>query len=473
MIGGLLTVLLPICVAPLVFMFLALITAGFGAYLAVLEISGDRIAIWAAVLYVANPYHALILYRRSDYSELLASAIFPFAVFWLWRSLRGERRALAGFAISVCALWLSNLPAALIATYVLVLMLIAVLVAGDARRTARVSAALIVGIGVAAFFLVPATYEQRWVTITSVLNGESNPAVNFLFAHWATWMSDPSWWYKFNLLISLVASTTICFGALCWLLSEPMRLRNPRVATMLCVAACWCAVMMFPISRPLWAVLPKLQFVQFPWRFLLPLEFIVAVLIAHARAPQYWKMLALTPTVAVIAVVGIYATTWGGDKVARQTLLSSARGYESPPEYVPNAARYSSDPDPAPAFSFDSPNAKATVLHWSAERVSLVVDSASEGDMTLRRGWYPTWRAQIDGRDAVSTHDTRGDIVLRVPGGSHNVEIWFARTSDQRAGLIISIASLACLALLVFAPSALHNHANRMMPNSCVTRQNR
>jgi 6-pyruvoyl-tetrahydropterin synthase related domain len=455
MVGGLLTMLLPISVAPLAFIFLTLMVAGLAAYLAVLEISEARIATWAGVLYIANPYHALILYRRSDYSELMASAIFPFAVLWLWRSLGERPRALAGFAICVCALWLANLPAALIATYVLVLMLITFMARGELRNATRASIALVLGIGAAAFFLVPAAYEQRWVAIAAVLNGESHPAVNFLFAPWAVWMRDPSWWYKFNLLISLVASATICLGALGWLLSEPMRVRFPRIATTLCVAGCWCAAMMFPISGHLWAVLPKLQFVQFPWRFLLPLEFVVTVFIALARVPQHWKVLAFIPTLAVIAVVGSYATTWDGDKVAQQTLVSYTGGYNSPPEYVPLAAQYRSDPDRVPVFSFDAPKAKATVLQWSAERAVVTVDSPVEANLTLRRTWYPAWRVQVDGRDVVPTHNARGDIVLRTPNGSHRVEVSFAKTSDQRAGQFISIASLVCLALLAFNPSAL------------------
>jgi hypothetical protein len=450
MLGGLLSALLPIQFAPIALMFLALLTAGFAMYRAVLEVGDARTATWAAVLYVANPYHALILYRRSDYAELIASAIFPVAILYLSRLTKGARGASVGFALSVCALWLSNLPAALICTYVLSLMLVTAAVCGRTSGAVRGAMGIFLGIGLAGFFLFPATYEQRWVYIAAVLRRESNPSVNFLFEPWAGWMQEPAWWYQFNLLVSLAAVATICIAAVGWLLCEPMKIRQPRFAAMLMAATVVCAVMMFAVSHPVWELIPKLRFVQFPWRFLLPLCFTTATFVAHARVAEWLKFIGFGPTLAVMAVVLMFAHTWTGDAVAHNLRSSFEGGYVSVPEYVPRGAQSHLISDNFDRVSLRTSTARATVIDWSAERVTLAINSPSATELTLRRAWYPAWRAEIDGRSVTPNHNETGDITLQAPAGSNLLRVWFARTWDQTLGDLISIASLVILMLIAY-----------------------
>ena len=68
-------------------------------------------------------------------------------------------------------------------------------------------AAALIGIALAAFYVLPAAYEEKWVNISQVLSPGVQPADNYLF----TKISDPDH-NRFNLLVSLVAA-----GEIVWL----------------------------------------------------------------------------------------------------------------------------------------------------------------------------------------------------------------------------------------------------------------
>ena len=63
---------------------------------------------------------------------------------------------------------------------------------------------MLLGTGLAAFYLLPAIYEQRWINVSEVLSLGVRPQDNFLF----TTMADPDH-NRFNLLVSTVALVEI------------------------------------------------------------------------------------------------------------------------------------------------------------------------------------------------------------------------------------------------------------------------
>ena len=132
-----------------------------------------RDAIFAAALYAANPYHIVIIYWRSAFAELLAGALLPLLLLYLLRSDQEEegRKTILPLALIVAAAWLTNLPSAVMITYsmAIVAIIIAIL-----RRSPRIlviaASALIVGLVLAAFYIVPVVFEQKWVEIAEVLS---------------------------------------------------------------------------------------------------------------------------------------------------------------------------------------------------------------------------------------------------------------------------------------------------------------
>jgi len=200
-LGAALGAILPWRIVPGAYVWIVLTLSGCSMFLLARGWLGRRDAIFAAALYAANPYHLVIVYWRSAFAELLGATLLPLLVLWVLRSKEDGPRIVVPLGLIVAAAWLTNLPSAVMLNYSLVLLLI---VAAVMRRSPRVllygAAAVALGVALAAFYLIPAIYEQKWVDIANVLIPGVRPQDNFLF----TIVRDPRH-DRFNLLVSMVA----------------------------------------------------------------------------------------------------------------------------------------------------------------------------------------------------------------------------------------------------------------------------
>src|SRR5437773_7687485 len=85
------------------------------------------------------------------------------------------------------------------------------------RRSPRIllycGVAILLGAALAAFYIFPAAYEEKWVNISEVLSPGVRPQDNFLF----TKIADPDH-NRFNLLVSIVAfSEIVVLAGAAWL----------------------------------------------------------------------------------------------------------------------------------------------------------------------------------------------------------------------------------------------------------------
>src|SRR3989442_3054630 len=135
LLGAALGSILPWKEVPGAFVWLALTLAGASMFRLAREWMPAGEAARAAVLYAVNPYHLVVVYFRSAYAELLASALFPLVVLNAVRIGRDPspdagrgagslpprtlRRDMAGLALSFAAIWLFNAPPPAITSYTL------------------------------------------------------------------------------------------------------------------------------------------------------------------------------------------------------------------------------------------------------------------------------------------------------------------------------------------------------------------
>jgi uncharacterized membrane protein len=175
---------------------------------------GRQDAIFAAALYAANPYHLVIAYWRSAFAELLGAVLLPLLVLLVLRSTEKGRATVLPLGLLVAAAWLTNLPSAVMLNYSMALLLVVLAVhRRSLRGLMQGAAAAAFGAALAAFYLVPAIREQKWVDIDHVLAPGDRPQDNFLF----TMIADPRHDH-FNLLVSMLAvAQLIAVGGAVWL----------------------------------------------------------------------------------------------------------------------------------------------------------------------------------------------------------------------------------------------------------------
>ncbi len=461
-LGALLGAVLPWLLVPGAYVWIALTLSGCSMFLLARSWLPRRDAIFAAALYAANPYYLVIVYWRSAFAELLAGALLPLLLLWALRLEHDGRRAALPLALVVAAAWLTNAPAAVLLTYSLVLLAGTLAII---RRSPQIllwsGLALLLGFGLAAFYVLPAAYEQRWVEIAQVLSPGVQPQDNFLF----TTLNDADH-NRFNLLVSLVAAAemAVLTGAI-WL-SRGSWVHARPAWWMITAWATVCSLLMFPFSFFLYRVLPELRFVQLPWRWLLCLN--VAFALFAAVAWRHWVMRGLV----CIVMLGVLAFAWHrvqppwwdtrADLAEMQANQQRGVGYEGTDEYAPiGADPYEIKRDARRATFQGEGAARIVVLEWAAESRSFSANVGSAGTLVLRLFNYPAWRVEVNGsRVEPQTQEVTGQMTVPVERGENEVRLTFARTRDRTLGGVVSLVTL----LMILAASLQQWHSGRFDP---------
>ncbi len=201
MLGATLSKIFPWTITSCVYIWVALVAAGSSMFALARRWLDRRDAMFAAVLYAVNPYHLVIVYWRSAFAELLAASLVPLLLLFVLKAVDGERRIVIPLGLVLAGAWLTNAPAAVMIHYSLALLIVFFAWKHRSPRVLLVGAgAIAIGACVAAFYLLPAVYEQRWVNIGEAVSQGSRPQDNFLFMH----TTDPDH-DAFNHIISWVA----------------------------------------------------------------------------------------------------------------------------------------------------------------------------------------------------------------------------------------------------------------------------
>ena len=448
MLGAALGTLLPWVAVPAAFVWIALTLSGCSMFLLARRWLGRQDAAFAAALYITNPYFILLVYWRSAFAELLAGALLPGLLMYVLRAPEDGRRVLLPLGIVVAAAWLTNAPAAVMLCYSLALLSVVVAVAERSPRVLILSAgAVSLGAALAAFYLVPAVYEQKWVNISQVLAPGLRPEVSFLFST----IGNPDH-NRFNLLVSLVAAAEIAVLALAALRSRSWRKRSPRLWWTTVVWAGTAAVLMLPVTAFFWQYLPELRFLQFPWRWLLCLNLPLALLVTMAWRRWLTRVCAWVTILVVLSFAchRVQAPWWEqpADIAKMITAQRSGAGYEGTDEYTPVYADVDDARlDAALVTLQNGAAAQFRVLQWDAEAKLFIVQNTEPTRLLLRLFNYPAWHVTVNGAVVeAETQDDTGQMMIPVPAGTNQVRVTFTKTPDRKAGEIISGATVGLLA---------------------------
>jgi hypothetical protein len=457
-LGAALGMVLPWHMVPDAFIWLALLTAGFSMHQLAREWLARRDAIAAAVFFAVNPYNLMIVYYRSDFAELLAASFFPLLV-WLAILLAREGwRRVPQFACVFALIWLSNAPAAVIATYfVAAIILTYCILERSFRPILPAVLAGASGFALAAFYILPAAYEQRWVNISSVLVYNLQPWHNFLF----TRAGDPEF-ILFNFKISAIALFIIGVFGISAVFAARQRFRGRTMFWILFVIGALPVILMFPAAALLWRFVPEMQFVQFPWRTLTPLALVAAFYFAAAVSPLRRKWPVWIAAILALGALAAWMTTnnwWDSqDTPGVARAISTDAGYDGTDEYVPAGCDRYDLPDNTPRVAalnpdadepLGAPNVRLHVEGWQAERKYISVDSPQAMVLAVKLYPYPAWKATRNGKpiDFVTSPCT-APMQISLPAGHSDLVLRFARTPDRTLGNAISLTT--ALVLLFF-----------------------
>jgi hypothetical protein len=530
-IGAFLGLIFPWTWTPILYTWLALTAAGLAMYHLAKTFTPPTAALLAAILYTVNPYMLFTAYERTAYAELFAAAWIPL----LLHAILRKQVTIPRIAIPVALLWLTNAPAAVMSCYALALLTLIRLLESpnkarmlhwtssvppktvisteathglivsrvvekpaslpDLQTSSRIinassqtplqlalkaTAGTALGLGLAAFYILPAAYERRYVQIAMAIIPFYRIQDNFLFHHTADIDHDKVLHTASLIAVILIAATVTALITLRlkqkarvphssqfhrdgWDLrySTSQRLFIP--ITILTIAI---TLLLTPLTTIIWNHVPELAFLQFPWRLVAILAAVLALTIAIALSPLNLKPISITAIGLVAAAALTYPaytvfhqTCDKEDTVeARLTLFHSNQGTDPTDEYTPITADNDSLAQANPPWWLSpDPNAKApTNTQPVPAPTHLTVNAPTPEDIILNLRDYPAWRITLNGTPVTTRgHRVDGLIALPIPAGSSTIDIAYAHTPDQTIGTIITAISLALLLLTLRRTSRL------------------
>src|SRR5467141_3231064 len=425
MLGAALSFVFPWNAVPGVFIVIAQTMAGLCSFALARRFLPVSAALFGAACYAANPYALLIVYMRSDFAELLACALMPVVVLAalqlcdLARTRRSAlARAMAFFAVVFAAVWLSNAPAGVLASYsVAIIFAWAAIGEKSLRPLWRGAGGLALGFGLTSFYLLPAAYEQRGVNIAQALSSGLQPSENFLY----TMINDPEHnvfnWIASSVAILLMVMTGIAgIAAHRGIAGERESGEARKLWRVLLLLSAAATILMIRPSAVFWEHLPKLRFVQFPWRWMailaVPYGYFLAATVERQRRVWLWA-------VAVIVIIGGTATFlvrsawWDSEDIpVLQEAIAQDQGFEGTDEYDPAGDDHYNLPEKAPRVQVlpteesagSAPKAEVRIARWTAEEKDLRVISSEPLRVGLRLLNYTAWRVEVNGKAVTPQH---------------------------------------------------------------------
>ena len=501
MLGAALGTLLPWSWVPAILTFLLLAATGLATRKLGRQLLPEAPAILAGCIAIFS-FHALFTaYDRAAFGELTGGFWMPLLLPFALRDRIPEagiwRRALDGstvpLALVVAGAWLSNVPVGVMSSYLLAgVAIAAALLARSWFPILRASAAVLLGLATAAIYLVPAVFEQRWVDSLEATGVSVEPGLNiennWLFGRNA--LPSMQWHnvllYAVSWLVLAMIAIALASAAVVWMRHR----RSTQSASQLrlwIVLACIPLAILFvqlPISLTLWNLLPKLRFLQFPWRWLVALEAPMAILLAAAILPgelaPKWKRAAAGFVVGAFLFASLFyvARTFflecDADELQEVVMqYPSGAGFWGSAEYAPpgtdNSVVARHLPDACltadPNVILGKSTTTSDIPEWNRDQntcvatISASVRKAGElrisatatqaGYVILRLRSYPAWRLTLNGQPpTLMPQRADGLIAIPVPKGPLNLKAFWINTPDVIVGRWTSAFALISVIIL-------------------------
>ena len=481
-------------------LLLTFVLAGCGTYTFARRHIGSNGGVIAAAAYVGSPYLVFIdPFMRGDVAEFLALGCLPWVFLAFDRPLRSPR-AIGLAALALSAIVFSHNLMALMAAVLLIGWLIwrGVFVDGVGRWP-RDLLAIALATGLTTIFWLPFFAERGAIRLEVAGPGhfdfrshfvepgtllQPSPALDLgaTAPHFVYNLGFAQWGLA---LLALVALRRLAQLA-------------SRITVFFLLASCLLVFLMTPASQFLWEAVPPAALIQFPWRWLGPAAFTLAMCAgagASAASDLYpriaankreWirddsrrfavRLFRFVPAAMLVSLVGFalpttYPPEWSADfgdtsppGAIDFELSGVALGTTSTGDFLPVTVGQVPPPNSSTIESirvgrpdrFDyasAPDARIEPIRLDDLDVEYRVATTAGFAARFFVFAFPGWQAYVDGQP-VDSRPTGGDgfIAFDVPASAQSFGLRFESTPPRTVGSIASLISGLTMVVLLMRP---------------------
>lgn len=421
---------------------------------------GRIAAFIAGLCFMLAPYNLYDRYMRMALSSAVAAVWLPLGL-WMTDLAVERPRWRWGVAGVSAGLVLTNVPSLLLFNLFWWPYTIAAHYRRGLKTLALTLGSILLGWGIAGFFLVPVVFERQLTRLAVAIKGVSGGAVSNLvgsnspdgFVQYILGSITKMWLLEgFVFGVAAIATAVMCYR----------RRWGWRSLVGILIGFGSVAFLTHTLSAFIWGTVEVLQYAQFPWRLLTIMSLIASLsvgLLLHRwrdrdGTPQ---IVILTLTIALLwmrTAIGaefittapsIQNPTWYSPEDTGRAWLAAEKPFahmlEDAYEYQPTDAapprRY------APKLWFDG---DTVIERWDAYDRRILTSATVSQKLTLRLYCYPAWQAKIDGEKAPTDCSEAGTVTIEVPAGEHTITLHYGWTIAAVWGVIVTVVSLGIMA---------------------------
>ena len=407
-------------IAAVVFAFLWLHTI-FGVYAAAI---GTTVSAFV-------PYWFVDMYVRGTIGEIWAMA-FLFAVLYFVETKKYIKASYV-FAFLILS---HNILAILFAPFIFGYIII---------RDRKALKIIAFGLGLSAFFWLPAFLEQRYVVGLNTVNFREHFAqlYELLIPSWGTEFSGSGLFAnKISFQIGIIPFISYVLSAAVFIKMNEKSIRN--LYAYFAVFGLFAVFFITSYSRPIWEMFPVLSYIQYPWRLL---SFVTPT---SAFAAAFWTYKYRMKWTAIIlasfaVLLGIsyahpvqYTQRDESYYLARPNFIDGTSSMGNSFSTIWTGRKEKRADAPVSVIGGIFTGRKS----WNYLDKTISVVMASKGVVTFNTLYFPGWSASIDDRQVPIDYAEDGIIHITVPAGDNRIRIWFKDTEPRIIGNVITLISL-------------------------------
>lgn len=461
----------------------AIVFSGIAMYVFMQAFFTRLSAVVAAIVYVYFPYHAVNVYVRGNLNEVFAYAFLPlvmlgfFKLYFQKKDTKASHRLywILVTAISIALVIVSHNLSALMLGFVLAVLSLVLVLTLQNKKSFIFSLISVcsIALGISAFYWIPAIIEMGYTNVLSQVGGTADFRDHFVCTS-QLWNS--LWGYggsvpgcldgmsfklgKMNILAGGVAA--VIFGTLLIL-----RKKQPFQYLQLGLygIVIFSVFMTTHYSLLIWEVVPALDFLQFPWRFInmiaVSLSAIVGLLVYYISTLK--GRFAYTAYLIAVGIIGVTIIINGKLFVPQEVFPERDAAYYTDKEYIRYTAssltyEYLPKDFTIPENEDDLPEQYVSVVEGDATissayvttgYLSVFVDARTESVIHVNIAYYPAWRIYSNGEEIQYKVTNQGMQFLQEPGQSI-IEARFIQTTTQKVANFISLATVLCTTYLLW-----------------------
>lgn len=462
------------------------IVATWGSYRLGKKLFNTELGVILALLFVLAPYRALNLFVRGAISESWAMMVLPTILLGTVLTLEKEKHGKWWLLASLLVLFLShNISTLLFLPFSLFFAVGYWLLIKKGRGSLIVLAELagtyLVSISLAAFYLIPAVLEKKFVQIQTLTSDYYQYTNHFLYLRQ---FLQPFWGYggsawgpddglSFFLGYGFWLATIIAGLVGLWFILQKLQKRvgyldKPLLLLFLfALATVGAFLMTTEKTAVIWNSFSTLHFAQFPWRYLSVATFFASITITAAffvflKTQLRLLVLGILLVVCVIGNAGYFQPDYWLESPSEFYFSDEERiAKELGPtlvEYLPTQLATTTPRGvEIMQITADVASGDQTVFETKVDKVQykeIEMTIATPTSVVWQTAAYPGWTMALD-QEVVETQITpEGLLTQTVPPGKHTLSLRWQSTTVRAISDTITVLGSVVLLCLHILPRA-------------------